>query len=285
MNLFDKIVSEALKNNPDFSSLRIVVEKELLHHHILKSMRENNLTKNLTFIGGTALRLCYGGIRLSEDLDFTGGEDFNKNQLSEMGELLRKSLEIQFEVKVSVSEPIKETGNTDTWKLKIETRPESRNMPSQRINIDICSLESYEIKPVMLKNHYGVDMGTSGIILQVQSREEIFADKLIAFGLRPNRIKYRDLWDILWLNNLGIKPKLELISAKLKDRNVASSDFRNLFNDRIVSMGESQTKNEFIKEMQRFLPSKEIDQILLQDNFWDFLLYLMKDLGEQAFRL
>lgn len=64
---------------------------------------------------------------------------------------------------------------------------------------------------MMLLNPYQVDMGTSGLIIQTQSREEIYADKLLAFTFRPNRIKYRDLWDISWLHHQGWKPKLELI--------------------------------------------------------------------------
>lgn len=49
---------------------------------------------------------------------------------------------------------------------------------------------------MMLLTPYGVEMGTSGLVLQAQSREEIFVDKLVAFALRLNRIKNRDLWDI-----------------------------------------------------------------------------------------
>ena len=59
---------------------------------------------------------------------------------------------------------------------------------------------------MMLRNHYGVEMGTSGLILQAQSREEILADKIVALALRPNRIKNRDLWDIVWLKQQGIEP-------------------------------------------------------------------------------
>jgi len=51
----------------------------------------------------------------------------------------------------------------------------------------------------MLRNLYGVDLGTSGIILRAQSREEILADKVIALAFRENRIKNRNLWDIAWL--------------------------------------------------------------------------------------
>jgi len=50
MNLFDKLVTEALKNRPDFSPLRVVVEKELLHHDILRVLSSNNLLAKLTFI-------------------------------------------------------------------------------------------------------------------------------------------------------------------------------------------------------------------------------------------
>lgn len=52
---------------------------------------------------------------------------------------------------------------------------------------------------------YGVEMSTSGLILQAQSREEICADKLVAFALRPNHIvKDTVLSDSFWkyLSNL-----------------------------------------------------------------------------------
>jgi len=56
------------------------------------------------------------------------------------------------------------------------------------------------MQPMMLLNPYGIDMGTNGLILQAQSHEEIYTDKLLAFAFRPNRIKQRDLWDISWLH-------------------------------------------------------------------------------------
>jgi predicted nucleotidyltransferase component of viral defense system len=83
---------------------------------------------------------------------------------------------------------------------------------------------------MMLLNHYKVDMGTNGLIIQVQSLEEIYADKLVAFALRLNRIKYRDLWDILWLHQKGLIPRFELIPKKLQDRNYKLDDFLDLFN-------------------------------------------------------
>jgi hypothetical protein len=61
---------------------------------------------------------------------------------------------------------------------------------------------------MLLLNLYGVDMSTSGLIVQAQSRKKIFADKLVAFALRPNRIRNSNLWDIAWLHQEA-KEKLE----------------------------------------------------------------------------
>ena len=176
MNLFDQLVIEALKNQPNLPSLRIVVEKELLHRDILRTLSHSNLLSNLTFIGGTCLRACYGGVRLSEDLDFTGGKDFSRDGLSSMGHVLTDSLHQKYGLHVIVSEPIKTVKNVDSWKIKIETKPAQKHLPAQRISIDICRIPSYEKRPMLLLNPYGVDMGTNGLIIQAQSREEIYAE-------------------------------------------------------------------------------------------------------------
>lgn len=282
MNLFDKLVTEALKNQTHLTSLRAVVEKELLHHDILRVMRDYNFFANLTFIGGTCLRLCYGGVRLSEDLDFTGGINFSRKQLSEMGNIITQNLQDKYGLRVVVSEPIKDKQNVDTWKIKIETRPETKDLPNQRINIDICALPSYERQPMMLLNPYGVDMGTSGLVIQAQSREEIYADKLIAFALRPNRLKYRDIWDMLWLHNKGLEPKLTLIPCKLKDRNYSKEHFLKLFSGRVLSLKDDpKIKLEFKQEILRFLPPEEIRNTLDQHDLWGFVIYLIGDLEKQ----
>lgn len=279
MNLFDQLVTEALKNQPDLSTLRMVVEKELLHHDILRILSHHQLLADLTFIGGTCLRACYGGIRLSEDLDFTGGSHFTRDSLSTMGGVLIETLHAKYGLSINVSEPIKDIKNVDTWKIKVETRPEHKHFPAQRINIDICAIPSYDKRPMMLLNPYGVDMGTSGLIINAQSREEIFTDKLLAFALRPNRIKYRDIWDILWLHQQGLKPIFELIPNKLHDRNQDLSEFIRLFNDRKKLLLENEKlQSEFKQEMRRFLPVAKMNEMIDNDNLWPVIIHLMDEL-------
>ncbi len=111
MSLFDHLVQEAIGNQIDVASLQIVVEKELLHHDILREMSKAGLLKKLTFIGGTCLRSCFGSSRLSEDLDFTGGVDFTRSMLAPLSKVLIKQLRTKYDLVVDVSEPIKEKGN------------------------------------------------------------------------------------------------------------------------------------------------------------------------------
>jgi hypothetical protein len=175
-----------------------------------------------------------------------------------------------------VSAPCREEGNVDTWKLRLVTRPERKHLPAQRINIDICALPSHDRRPMMLRNHYGVDMGTSGLILLAQSREEIFADKVVALAMRPNRIKNRDLWDIAWLHRQGIALPVDLVLRKLADRRLDSSDFLLRLEERNnLLQSDANCRKEFLAEMRRFLPPAVVAETLDQGVFWAYLVDLV----------
>jgi predicted nucleotidyltransferase component of viral defense system len=277
MSLFDELVDEALNNKQEVARLRVVVEKELLHHDILRVLSGAGLLTQLTFIGGTCLRACYGSNRLSEDLDFTGGSDFNRDQLAAMSNTLIESLKAKYGLEINVTDPVREEGNVSTWKLKVQTRPGRKDIPAQRINIDVCAIPSYQPRPMALLNPYGVEMGTSGLILQAQSREEIFADKLVAFALRPNRLKNRDLWDIAWLHQQQIKPALDLIKNKLNDHHAQTDAYLNAFAERSASLNKNlEIAKEFRKEMARFLPNETVKETVNSEKFWEYLSNLLE---------
>jgi predicted nucleotidyltransferase component of viral defense system len=276
VNLFDRLVAEAVSGQEYLAPLQGVVEKELLHHDILREMSTAGLLKELTFIGGTCLRACYGSNRLSEDLDFTGGLHFTRDDLNDLASVLKQRLRIKYDLVVEVSEPLKETGNVDTWKLKVTTRPEQPNLPWQRIHIDVCAVPSYDRHPMMLRNHYGVDMGTSGLIIQAQSMEEILADKLVAFELRSNRIKNRDVWDIGWLKQQNVTLPLNLIWLKIADRHWTPKDFRAALTQRVQLLREDAgTYRDFIRELERFLPPRVVSETVKKDGFWAYLTGLV----------
>jgi len=277
VSLFERLVSQALENQDELVPLRVVVEKELLHHDILREMSTAGLLNRLTFIGGSCLRACYGSNRLSEDLDFTGGKGFSHETLSDLGGVLVERLRVKYNLKVEVSEPVRETGNVDTWKLKVTTHPQQKNIPKQRINIDICAIPSYDRQPMILRNHYGVEMGTSGLIIQAQSREEILADKIVAFALRSNRIKNRDVWDIGWLKQQNVTLPLDLVKKKVADHRRTSSDFLELLEERNRQLrDEPAFRKRFIHEMRRFLPPQVVSGTVENKEFWIYLTNLLR---------
>jgi predicted nucleotidyltransferase component of viral defense system len=276
VNLFDKTVEIALNNNSNYSVLRPVVEKEILHHDILREMNKAGYLKDLTFIGGTCLRICYNSKRLSEDLDFTGGFDFTKDKLGGISAILKEAFLKKYDFAIEVSEPIKETGDTETWKIKIITKPEQKDLPIQRINIDICAIPSYERNPSMIKNHYGIESGTSGMILFAQSLKEILVDKIIAFALRPNRVKNRDIWDIFWLNSRNIELSLDLLNKKLSDRKTNFQDFSQKYEQRLNNIKNKQ--KDFLSEMRRFLAPATFKDDFISPLWWKHILILLGDM-------
>lgn len=283
MSLFDQLVIEATRNQDGLAPLRVVVEKELLQHDILREMSRAGLLVSLTFIGGTCLRACYGSSCLSEDLDFTGGAQFSRESLTALAQVLVESLQRKYGLSIEVSEPTRETGNVDTWKLKVQIRAGQRDLPAQRINIDICAIPSHDPRPMMLRNHYGVDMGTGGLILQAQSREEILADKLVAFALRPNRLKNRDLWDIAWLHQQGVVLPLALLPLKLQDHHCDTPRFLAVLTGRSQALlNEPDLHDAFRQEMRRFLPASLVAETVEQPAFWRYLTSLLAEQCQRA---
>jgi hypothetical protein len=200
-----------------------------------------------------------------------------------MSSALVENLKAKYGLDINITDPVREEGNVDTWKIKIQTRLGRKDLPAQRINIDVCAIPSYQPRPMALLNAYGVEMGTSSLILKAQSREEIFADKLVAFALRPNRLKNRDLWDIAWLYQQQVKPALELIDLKLKDRRSPTQKYLDAFAQRTHSLSaDPAIEKEFRNEMSRFLSNQIVRETIHSDDFWKFLSNLMSAYLDQV---
>lgn len=273
---FDVLVDKVLVQDTGLSVLRTAVEKEILHHDIIRIMNGAGFLEKLAFMGGTCLRMCYGSSRLSEDLDFTGGFDFSKDELTDFSAILKEKIGKKYGLDVTVTEPRREEGNTDTWKIKVITQPERPDFPAQKINIDICRLPARDRKVRMLNNHYGMDFGTGDLLLYAESMEEILCDKLIAFANRPNRVKNRDLWDIFWLSRKGVQKNESLLSQKLSDRRIDGETYRKKYAARLAEINGGQ--KHFLEEMKRFLLPGCLSETFTSPLWWDYLLQLLSEL-------
>lgn len=267
MTAFDNIVQSAIGENSEYASMQTVIEKEILHFDILEQMYKSGYLEKLTFIGGTCLRDCYGSPRMSEDLDFTGGFDFSKSQLKDFSSSLKIYFDEKYGFPVEVSEPIRETGNTETWKIKIITRPAKKNFPTQKINIDICLLPSYDRKSVWANDFYSLD---KHVLLYAESLREIFVDKIIAFARRPNRVKFRDLWDVNFLTQKKTQFDKSLLLKKLGDRKINENEFWDTYLNRIKEIENLQ--QAFLFEMRRFLLPSHFNDSFTSPQWWRALI-------------
>jgi len=283
MSLFDRLLSEALQSNIELAPLRLVVGNELLNLDILREMSGAGLLAKLTLVDSSCLRICHACDCPGGDLAFTTGRNFKHSDLIELGNAIEDTLHTRYGLRVAASATIADREDSTTWRINVETRPEGKDLQCQRIHLDICAIPSHDPRPMMLRNLYGVDLGTSGLILQAQSREEILADKMIALAFRKNRLKNRDLWDLGWLVQQGIELPASLIPVKIRDHRRTKEDFSALLRTRLEELAtQPALREDFRKEMRRFLPATLARETVEKEAYWSYLTGVVEDLGRKA---
>lgn len=286
---FETLVEEAIRQG-GLSNLRPVVEKELLHYDILFCLSEAGLLRTLTFQGGTSLRLCYGSNRFSEDLDFAGGHDFCSADLTVMKDCIEAYLGARYGLEVTVKEPRELRDEpeyaevrVDKWQISVTTAPERRDMPRQRIKIEVANIPAYTRTPRQLVRNYTIlPDGYTDILVGVESLNEVMADKLVSFPATTSRVRYRDIWDLVWLRRQGATPDVELIKKKLSDYRL--DDFDRRLQDRITSIPAIIQDGLFHAEMKRFIPAAVFETSLGQEGFSEFLENMLTELLTQLRR-
>lgn len=277
------MINQVLATNSDYIGLDNVLEKEVLHHDIMLVLHKEGILQQLTFIGGTSLRLCYNSSRLSEDLDFTAGFDFNPNKFDGLEKKLEKHLQKKYNIKVNARKPQSSNFGTSTWKVTLEKFPDRKDLPSQKMHIDICALPSFDIEHRPIMDHYHINSPMAGLPIPVQSMAEILADKMVAFAYRERRIKPRYVWDIVWLKQQGVEQRYDLIIKKLEARGKKDKDFIEKINQHLSLLQKDEsTKSDFYNEMSRFLPKEVAKRTLENNNFWPYLVLTVGDEVKQV---
>lgn len=269
--LVDRVMQE-----PGYASMRPVIEKEILHYDIFHALDSEGLLQNLVFQGGTSLRLCRGSKRFSEDLDFAGGKDFSTAHVSMLSDCVQDYIGRRYGLTVSVKEP-KETAlepdyenvNVSKWQISIETAPQRRDIPRQKIKIEIANIPAYTRELVPLKINYPFLTGRGELLVNAESINEIMADKVIAFAASVSNIRYRDIWDLTWLSRQGATLDMSLVTAKINDYKI--NDYLGLVISRIENIPSIVDSKQFHDQMIRFIDSKTVDSTFGVAGFGDYL--------------
>jgi predicted nucleotidyltransferase component of viral defense system len=247
--------------------------KEAIHLHLLSAMSDAGILRHAVFQGGTALRLCYGGDRYSEDLDFVCGKagsyftDVEFKELIEAAlETTKKTLNRDFGIaadRISLKKPphpdlVKQEPITvAAWQIIVPIEA-TRRAPRSLIKIEFANVPAYETKPMLVRATPGL-VQVQDVILTVETPNEILADKAVALTAREV-FKFRDVWDVWFLQNkLDAKVDREVVQKKFAD--YGTSDMEAKAERRLAELSSEATPNAFLSEMKRFLPAKRVAQL------------------------
>jgi predicted nucleotidyltransferase component of viral defense system len=247
--------------------------KEAIHLHLLSALSEAGVLQHVVFQGGTALRLCYGGERYSEDLDFVCGkagaylEDVEFDALVDRAlETTKRTLQRDFNIdatQIALKRPAQpelvkgSDVNIATWQIIVPVNPTPRT-PKSRTKIEFANVPSYDAKPLTVSATPGL-VQIQDVILNAETPNEILADKAVALTARAV-LKFRDAWDVWFLvNKLGATPDREMVLKKFAD--YGTLDIAVKANARLDELAKDATATAFYAEMRRFLPSARVVQM------------------------
>ncbi len=273
---FAQLVDKAMQDK-HVAHIQAVIEKELLHYDILFALEKGGLLDKLTFQGGTSLRLCYGGNRFSEDLDFVGGVDFSSAMLADMKSCIEKYIGERYGLEVNVKEPkeLREDPkyaelSIDKWQIAVVTSPERKDLPKQKIKVEVANIPAYTKEPLALKVNYDfLPDGYSDTLILTETLNEVMADKIISLPATTKYVRHRDIWDLVWLQQQGATLKIELVKSKVLDYKLERFD--ELLANLLERLPELVTSAAFIEEMRRFLPTDVFDRTLALEKFQIYL--------------
>jgi predicted nucleotidyltransferase component of viral defense system len=280
---FHDMVRQALRE-PAMARMRPVIEKELLHYDILFCLEQSGLLDSLVFQGGTSLRLCYGANRFSEDLDFAGGRDFDSKQLSVLKDCIEEYIGSRYGLEVGVKEPkslmleptYKEL-KIEKWQISIVTATNRRDIPKQRIKIEVANVPAYtkSAKP-LIQNYKFLPDGYDDTLIYTETLDEVMADKLVSLPATRRYIRHRDIWDLAWLKQQKAVCNADLVFQKLVDYKI--DNFSSMLAERIRSIPDIVNGDDFKGEMLRFLPTDVFERTIGKHKFNEYLINTLCDL-------
>jgi predicted nucleotidyltransferase component of viral defense system len=247
--------------------------KEAIHLHLLSALSDAGVLRHVVFRGGTALRLCYGGERYSEDLDFVCGKAGSYVDKIEFDQLIRDALETtkktlhrDFDIdpeQITLKPPshpmaIKsETVSVTAWQIVVPIGPTSHS-PKSHIKIEFANVPSHDSGPNVARATQGL-VQLQDVILTAESANEILADKAVALTARKV-LKYRDVWDVWYLvSKLNAQADRDIVNRKFAD--YGTSDFETKAKQRLDELTKASTAKWFLEEMRRFLPAKRVAEM------------------------
>lgn len=235
--------------------------REFLQILTLKILHDKGRFENLTFTGGTALRILFNTRRFSEDLDFSlthpSGYDFGK---------LYRELHAQMGL-----HGIKMEGKPDTEKTvhaamlrfpgllnDLGISPLPGQKLSIKLEVDTRPPEGGKIENTLVNKTYV-------FYIRHFDLSSLFATKIAACFYRKY-VKGRDFYDLIWYLSKKVMPNYELLNNAIRQIHgeapvVNAGNIRKFLQDNL----EKIDLNKAAKDVERFLDDKSELKLFNQD--------------------
>ena len=178
--------------------------------------------------------------------------------------------------------PLSEGVSVASWRIAIPSPSGRSDLPMLRVKLDIDNAPSHTREVRRIDRHYAV-LPDLDMLIAVQSREEILANKLVAFPssvATRDRPRYRDVWDMHWLRAHGTEIRADLLQAKMRDHRTPPSWLEIAAN----SVGDIVRSPAFGMEMRRFVSRDAAQETLDSPRSMEFLAQEAERLMEAAVR-
>lgn len=182
--------------------------REYLQVKALNFIYSQVVANQLSFIGGTSLRLLFNLPRFSEDLDFDNLGLTDKQMIVLMNhvvtEFQQENIPLDFYQKITEGKTYFELRFPEVLKeLNITTNPREKLM----IKIDYSRIWKRQTTEIILLNRFGVIQN-----LLTNTLNQILVQKLSAYTGRK-LTQPRDMYDIVWLYGQGARIDHSFIKA------------------------------------------------------------------------
>jgi len=242
---------------------RINKTREVLQLLILRILFERNAFKNISFVGGTALRILYDLRRFSEDIDFslTSSCDYNFNDLvRQLGYDLEHyglsseiksredravhSVQVRFPGILDLLEIASQRGQKLMIKIDIDSNPPAGWTTEVSL---VNSIFMFSVK------HFDV--------------ASLFATKLHACFFRKYQ-KGRDFYDLMWYLGKKVKPNFLLLNNAISQTHggrevINESNFFHFLQEELSKVDF----NYIIKDVEPFMEDRKEIQLLNEAMF------------------
>lgn len=198
------------------------VLREELQHLVLKILDDGGWFRDISFVGGTALRVLYGLRRFSEDMDFSlqrpGDPSFDFQKLLDA---LARQLHL---FRLPVDTKVKRTGAVHSVFLRFKGLLQEFDIVARRgqklsvkVEIDTNPPPHARFESRLLQRDY---------LFTVVHHDlpTLFAGKSMAF-LNRSYTKGRDLYDMIWFATRGIEMNMPFFTAGLRQSSGSDSSW------------------------------------------------------------